>query len=393
MLGMLALGGLSLAGNVLSGIGAKQASGKQARLQMIADANAAAANAATMAEVNAKREQLGRELLTIPEVTERVEKRNFQSTTENESSSRTDSASHNYSYVDVDNMMAAAERAGFNPVTWLNAGAMAAYTQTGTVGSESTYSSSRSLSTDTGWGSIVETRAGHNASDAFKIMVPEYQLQQASQVPAQHSVLQSIGTGLTSAANVMSPILQTEMRIDAANKLAAKNGATSYGNSLSGGGTGGGSAITLGGATGVNRGLSTSTGPGSKSSSSDKDYEAEKLVDYYEVLRQIGQPRLMLNNAEVKYPTFTHTSYDWPVSKHSPDAEVGEARGGELRGEVSGIVASLDDEVLGWSGRTLRDWGRVYGFNPGDYAGKTKGEKIYNWWNGVGSEGAAFSRP
>lgn len=174
MLSALALGALSAGGSLLSGIGASQASAKQARLQVIADGQARVHNEVMLGRVNEARRILGRELLDIPETHE--------------------VSTSNRSWVDVDAMMAAAERSGFNPVTWLNAGGMQAYTQTD--------SHNRTVST------------GHNAADAFKIMVPEYALATASQVPQQHSMLSAFGGALSAGANAFGTQYRADMSYD-----------------------------------------------------------------------------------------------------------------------------------------------------------------------------------
>lgn len=347
MLEMLALGALSLGGNVLSGIGAKQASAKQARLQMIADAQAAQANAAILADVNAKREALGRELLTIPEVTTETVSRDDGSYT----------TSHSSGGVDYKRMMADAEASGFNPVTWLNAGAMSHYG----------YRDDSQLTQNFGSVTTTTTRSGHNAADAFKIMVPEYQLQQASQVPQQHSVLQGLGNGLTSAANTMAPILSTQMQIDAKSSMldktlaaSIKNAGVAFGNSLSGGGTGGGSALSLGGATGVNRGLSVST-----KGKTDDDPLAQ-WMPYPEAWKR--------GDVNVTNP-WSGVSVD----KGSADAEHFEARYGDIAQEIAGASNATNDMILNFTNRSPRNWGRETGFNVGDYPGNTAYEKFGNW--------------
>lgn len=85
----LGLAGLSFGGSLLSGMGASQGAAKQARLQAIADANAAQANFETLQRVNAIRTQLGEKLIAAS---------------------------------DPKVAVAEAEAAGFNPVTWLSAG-------------------------------------------------------------------------------------------------------------------------------------------------------------------------------------------------------------------------------------------------------------------------------
>lgn len=89
MLPMLAMGAMAFGGSLLQGMGAKQASAKQGRMQMIADALARQENERIMNEVNAKREQMGAALIAASDPRVAV---------------------------------AEAEAAGFNPVTWLSAG-------------------------------------------------------------------------------------------------------------------------------------------------------------------------------------------------------------------------------------------------------------------------------
>lgn len=86
---MLAMGAMSAGGALLSGMGAKQASAKQGRMQMIADELARQANERTLNAANARREQLGNELIAMSDPRVAV---------------------------------AEAEAAGYNPVTWLSAG-------------------------------------------------------------------------------------------------------------------------------------------------------------------------------------------------------------------------------------------------------------------------------
>lgn len=159
---MAVAGGLSL----LSSFGASKSAKKQAKQQRAYDEEANRVNAWKTEVRNAQAEALGRELLTVPETV-----------TDN---TRQD----NYSYVDVDSMMKAADRAGFNPVTWLNAGGMQAYTQSGSVNSGS------------------KTSIGHNAAAAFQMMMPETNLVSASQAVKVPNAMQAIGDAGTAALNV-----------------------------------------------------------------------------------------------------------------------------------------------------------------------------------------------
>lgn len=201
---MLALGALSLGGSLLQGMGAQKASAKQARLQMIADAQARNENQRILEEVNAKREQLGRAMLATPE----------------------------QRGVDTEGFMAAAERLGMNPVTYLNAGGLSSH----------------------GW--VV----GHNAEAAYKLMSPEYSLSQASQVPQQHSMLSALGAGLSAAGTAMGTQYRADQSYDlnmaklnqSADQfmmgLSNTNGlAAALGGSYGGGASGASSATRVGG--------------------------------------------------------------------------------------------------------------------------------------------------
>lgn len=182
----IGLGLASAGGGLLSGMGASQASAKQGRLQQIQDNEARRLNNEQLwgvGMVNDQRNALGRELLTVKETTD-IEQWD-------------DSTSG--SWVDIDGMMAAAERAGFNPVTFLNAGGMQAYTQ----GWSKSYQRSKT------------TREGHNAADAFKMMIPEYALASASQVPQQHSMLSALGGALTAGANTLGTQYRANQSYDA----------------------------------------------------------------------------------------------------------------------------------------------------------------------------------
>jgi len=165
----IALTAASFGGKLLSGIGGKNASAKQGRLQMMEDERIRALNEEKLDTVNARREALGRELLTIEESHTVV------------GGTQTD----RHSWVDVDAMMAAAERYGVNPATFLQAGGLSAYTQGRDVSVTDQTTTSR----------------GHNAAEAFKLMMPDYSLAQPTQIPVQPSNLSIFGDALSAGAS------------------------------------------------------------------------------------------------------------------------------------------------------------------------------------------------
>lgn len=99
MLPMLAMTALSGGLSLMSGIGGRNAAKKQARLQTAENDRVRDYNAQKSYETDVHNLNVAREALDTP-----VRRG-----------------------VDIDAMMMDAERAGFNPVTWLNAGAMQAY--------------------------------------------------------------------------------------------------------------------------------------------------------------------------------------------------------------------------------------------------------------------------
>lgn len=104
LLGAALSGGLSL----LSGFGSQKSAKSQQRRQLAMDEENRRYNQYVTDLANSHNEALGRELADVPVVT--------------------------HSRVDVDTMMQDAQRAGFNPVTWLQSGALQAYTQSAVTG-------------------------------------------------------------------------------------------------------------------------------------------------------------------------------------------------------------------------------------------------------------------
>lgn len=322
---MFGLGALQLGGSLLAGMGASQSSAKQARLQMIADGEARRINNENLAVVNAARERLGRELLTIPETEELGRS----------------------SWVDTDAMMKAAERSGFNPVTWLNAGGMQAYTQT----------------------RDYRLTTGHNAADAFKMMIPEYALSQASQVPQQHSMLSALGAGLSAAGTAMGTQYRADMSYDLQSQRMAQMamGGINQGMGLSG-----------------TNGLQTALSYGSQSVRS----AGGALSPGGGVSPYAYPANWKPGDVEVTHP-FGRGFIDPTVS----NADVKEARYGEPGDWLFGVDTMLHDSVRNLSGRSLREWGQAAGMNIGDYykKGDTSWAPSFDrWWNSPASAPAGF---
>lgn len=184
--------GLSAGGSLISGLGASASAAKQNRLQAIADAQANQYNEGMIAEVNKQNAALGRDLGKRLLKSKLVETEHVQG-----SITRTeDSATDNYSYVDVKGMMDAAEAAGFNPVTFLNAGGMQAYTQTG--------SRSHAVSSEITDMMTTRTSKGHNAAAAFQLMAglmsPQAYQRNSTQINRVPSAGEAVGDAISSGS-------------------------------------------------------------------------------------------------------------------------------------------------------------------------------------------------
>lgn len=306
MLPMLALGALSFGGSLLQGIGAKQASAKQARLQMIADAQAREANEAMLAKVNARREELGKTLIEAS---------------------------------DPRNIIADAEAAGFNPVTWLGAG----------------------------YGTRMSA-----FSDGLKMMIPEYALAQASQVPQQHSMLSAIGAGLSSAGTAMGQQYRADQSYDlqmgkmdmAMDQfmmgLSSRNGlqsALSYGM---------GASAIAGRGTGAAGTLGLATGSGGKSANDEVYWPG---YDNF-------APQLW----DAKKPEATNPispAWNWKIPPGYANAEAWEDSFAELVAMPYGVIKFSDTVLYNSTGYTFRNaWDYMTGASKGSSA-YTSGVQAY----------------
>lgn len=311
----IGLTALSAGGKLLSGIGAAQASAKTARLQEIADAKAQQHNDSLMYARNARAEDLGREALRIPHIVE------------------------SGGWVDVDGLVAAAERAGFNPVTFLNGGGLSAYTNR--------------------W----ERETGHNTADLYKLMMPDYWTQQASQVPAQQSMLSAVGGALSAGADTFGTQYRANQSYDLQmQRLELANQERGFGLSQ---GNGLMTAISYG-----------TSGVGASGGSAAKDAPgALSAYPYPDMWKPDG---VKVTNPH--YGAFideTHSGGDAYTKRY---AEPGEW--------LFGIDTMVHDAVRNLTGRTIRDWGFAAGMNIGAY--KEKGDTSWapafgRWWSSPSS--------
>lgn len=320
MLPMLAMTALSGGLSLMSGIGARNSSAKQGRLQMMEDARMDALNQERLAVMNNQREALGREMLTVEEKnTSTVSDNSWQST-------------NTWSDLDVDAFMAAGEKAGFNPVTWLNSGAL------------SLYARGSSLTMNGGDVTTTTTRTGHNAADAFKLMAPDAYYGTPTQIPKVPDMLEVFGNAGNAALSTYKDLYKTQQSQDFQSSLVDRQLTALANRQMGGGQTVGGSygqSISTGGKAGTVGGLSTS---GKLATSLPYPSSWEK-----------GDVNV------------TNPSRVWKVDKDVPDAEAAEARYGDLAQEIFGAANLINDGVLTTTGKSLRDWGRVAGMNIGDY--------------------------
>lgn len=164
---MLPLMGAALSGglSLLSGLGSQRSAKSQQRRQQAMDEENRRYNQYVTDLANSHNEALGRELANVPVTTQ------------------------NRSRVDVETMMMDAQRAGFNPVTWLQSGALQAYTQT------------------------ENTVFGANAAEGFRMMMHTPALSTASQavnIPNALSVIGDAGQAALKSYQTDDRLLQSQ---------------------------------------------------------------------------------------------------------------------------------------------------------------------------------------
>lgn len=340
----LGLSAASAGLSLVSGIGARNSAAKQGRLQMMEDARQRAenlANEAAMAaenvkirdEVNAHRERLGRELLTIEERTT-VADNSWQTT---------------QGGVDLMGFMAAGEMAGFNPVTWLNSGALSLFAH----------------STTRNGGEVTTTRTGHNAAEAFKIMMPDAVYRTAvmgspSQIPKVPDMLEVFGNAGQAGLSTFKDLYKTDKSqafqtslLD--RQLSAIAQRTQGGGVLSSSTTYG-PAVTAGGRTGGSGMLSTNK----------NDNPATSLP--YPASWERG-------DVEV-----TNPHQKWSVDKTQANAENVSDRYGDIAEEIWGLNNVIHDVVLNATGKTIAEWG-------------VEARKYYNSWKRPDMNAAPYVPP
>lgn len=280
----LIFGALSFGGSLLQGFGAKQAAAKQARLQAIADANAAQENARILNEVNAKREQVGREIREDLNNTGKI--------------------------------VEWAEKSGFNPVTFLNAGGLSHLA---------------------------------NWADARKYQIPEYALTQASQVPQQHSALSAFGGALSAGVSAFATQYRADQSYELnSRKLDLAEQSMIFGLSsrpTMGGGTT--RSVSYGNSGGGAGFVTAQRGAGGAGGLSDIPYPSAWKQGKVEVTNPHGK---------------------WNVDKTQADAETYETRYGDIAQEVFGAYNLLADGVKTMTGRTIGEWGDYWRNGPGRQA-------------------------
>lgn len=351
MLETLALAGLSAGMSALSGMGQQQAAAKQGRQQMINDAIARQQNNDMIANHNAVNARSAAELLKVPQITE--EKTYGHIIT----SDRTTQDQSNYSYVDVDGMMAAAERAGFNPKTWLDAGALGAYTQTGSHMAMGGYTDKFSDMT------ITETKTGHNAAAAYQLMSPESALVTASQAAKIPSTWEIIGNAGTAGLNTFNQLNGKQQAQDFQRELLgmqlAARGNLMSNNSQYGGGMAGTPSYTTSGGTttksaagsqdsGYPEGPYAGIAPGDES---DRDKWSEAQIRRFDMVGLPYPDKWKVGEVERTNPYYSGRRIDPGMANADKYAD----RYGDIAEEIVGGYNFLNDNVYDYTGLSIPD--------------------------------------
>lgn len=339
MLPMLAMTAISGGLSLMSGMGARNAAAKQNRLQMMEDGRVDAMNYDRQQAVNAQNDWLGRQLLTVPEVT--------TTRSDDTSGQQTDT----WGGVDLGAFMAAGEAAGFNPVTWLRSGALSLFAT----------NSSRTQN----WGGVTttQTKTGHNAADAYKIMMPATVMGTPTQIQKVPDMLEVFGNAGQAALSTFKDMYKVDQSQQFQSSLLDRQLSAIAQRQMGGGGTAGsgglyqtsyGPAVSMGGRAGGSGMLSGSGGGG------DSGKLATSLP--YPASWERG-------DVEVTNPHRT-----WKVDKDQSNAEQYSDRYGDVWEEIFGMYNVVADTVKSATGRSIREWGQRAGMNVGDY------KSVGDWW-------------
>lgn len=331
MLPMLATTALAGGLSALSGFGQKQSVASQNKRQMAHDRLIAEANLAQSDEDNEIRERLGRELLTIPEVTTEVVQDNRWQRRTTSGGSRSDSGGD----IDIARFMAAGEAAGFNPVTWLNSGAISAYARSWTDASNW----SDDFLQHGGEATTTTTKTGHNAADAFKLMNPETFQMGTTQIQREPSSMEILGNAGTAALSMYNNLNNQQASRDfQTSQLDRQLAAMAQ--------RGGGGGVIANGVPGT----SVTYGPSANSGGN-----ASKNAGLTGLPNPAGWEA---GKTEVTNPWVA-----WRVDPRSADAQNVEDRYAEVVSNIYGVYSVANDAVLNTSGTTIPNG-------------------LTNWWNG-----------
>lgn len=288
MVAMAALSAAQAGASFISAKGAADATAKQGRLQMMEDARQRNENQA-----------LARELMLIPEVTS----------------------------ANVSEFMAAGKAAGYNPVTWLNSGAL----------------------------SLFKTTTGHNTAAAMAMMTGT-----PTQIPRVPSPLEGLGGALSSGLNTFSSLFQTQMKIDA---LSGSGNSGAYSPSSFMNGWNNTSTVLnsmLGGAGFAPRSFSTSGGAASAAGGMTLD-------PYW--------PKWKTGDVEITNPWMS-----WKVDKSMANAEAIEDTYGDAMSWIYGAYKFANDVVLNTSGTSLNS-GIANTWVGNNWDGSTRSTPIMDYLN------------
>lgn len=277
-------GGLSF----LSGSGQRRAAQRQERLQIWETQRVEQVNRETAQNINNERNRIGNLLASIPAL-------------------------------DIDAFRAAGNKLGYNPVTWLNSGAL----------------------------SLFQPRA--QAEAAYKMMLPDAQATATpmtfQRIPDAMEVLGNAGLSalntFTSGYKTMTAQNMQQQMFDKQLSLLSSRGANTVGTSREAGFSNPMlSAVikSVGGLAGAARGLSARP-RGKKDAVSDVAYPQSWERGKVEV---------------------TNPHYSWVIDKKEADAETYETRYGDVVQELFGAYNLVNDGLKSASGKSFREWGEAF---------------------------------
>lgn len=274
-------GALSFGGSLLSGFGARSAAKKQ---QKVANAWAYVNNLKAQQEAERKSNEdkaIGERMVQQASATGREMIARADAMDDFDAARYKADWGDKFAF-DMSNFMSAGQKAGFNPVTWLNSGAMSFFDNRNVAASMSQFYDNRAVKESllvAGYG----MNAGQMATAGYQQMSPSTATFQSPESVNVPSVAQAIGGAVTAGSNQYFALEQNQQRFDLQKQylgsiMAAVQKGRASGNKLAGLGT---PAFSTTGGTRVSGGARDVSTPPPYGITDTRNATADEVTKYY----------------------------------------------------------------------------------------------------------------